>query len=192
MALLMKKAFFLDDVILMHTTCTLAAGDLSEEGGVRRRHGISGWPEAGRGRRGASSGREGSDYMVDTIFSRQLLQLQRHAKAVKPQRNRETDGRKHPLTRRPAEQARHEKTNTNSLTNVDTPPNGQLKQHNVMSLNRRKAPPEHWSINSPLSSWEAPGLESKRHEYLVCLDSLHAFSKTAGAFPGKLAQDREK
>ena len=52
----------------MHTTCALAAGDLSEEGGVRRRHGISGWPEAGRGRRGASSGRGGSDYMVNAIF----------------------------------------------------------------------------------------------------------------------------
>ena len=68
MALLMKKAI-LDDVILMHTTRALAAGDLSEEGGVRRRHGISGWPEAGRGRRGASSGRGGSDYMVDAILS---------------------------------------------------------------------------------------------------------------------------
>ena len=53
----------------MHTTCAVAAGDLSEEGGVRRRHGISGWPDAGRGRRGAPSGRGGSDYMVDAILS---------------------------------------------------------------------------------------------------------------------------
>ena len=38
-----------------------------EEGGVRR---ISGWSEAGRGRRGAPSGRGGSGYyMVDAILS---------------------------------------------------------------------------------------------------------------------------
>ena len=52
---LMKKAF-LDDVILMHTTRALAAGDLSEEGGVRRRVGdveLAGGPrldEEGGGR----------------------------------------------------------------------------------------------------------------------------------------------
>ena len=48
-----EESVFLDNVILIHSTCALAAGDLSEEGGVRRRHGISGWPEAGRGRRGS-------------------------------------------------------------------------------------------------------------------------------------------
>ena len=66
---------------------------------------LAGGPRLDEEEGGASSGRGGSDYMVDAILSCQLLHKQRHEKAVKPQRNRQTDGWKHPLTRMPAEQA---------------------------------------------------------------------------------------
>ena len=137
----MRKAF-LDDVILMHTTCSLAAGDLSEEGGVRQRHEISGCPEAGRGRRGASSGRGGSDYMVDAIFVPPAAPLKTPCKSGQTTAQ-QTDGwTETPANKEASRTSITTRKPTPTQPNVNTPPNGQLKQHNVMSLKRRKAPPE--------------------------------------------------
>ena len=66
---------------------------------------LAGGPRLDEEGGGRLAGAEAQNTSWTPFLSRQLLHKQRHAKAVKPQRNRQTDGRKHPLTRRPTEQA---------------------------------------------------------------------------------------